>query len=380
MFLTYLRLAVLGAALWAGPALASQPLEPLPALSKAFDLAAYAAQTDTVKKEFPDIPNVAFEISLPKSWPERIAMGQQYGEIARYDGPPYGDVRPYFSFKRIAVNRENSAKNELIAYMLRQNYILKSIKETDDRNVEALYVMADAQTGDSFVVRTVMRISGADMLLAEYGLPVSAWDQKRDEQTFAIQSFKFLKDSTDTIEKRLERTYFDQLRFHYPASWFFEGEDAPADNRVSIRLVSNEGGAESGRIRVGMTSPRSLKDKEDKRDYKVDMPALLKELKAYYENKGYEVGKSAESIMPDLNMKTAFAVTDVYNLTRRISNYDSPDKKQPVTEELWVTVFRGGGNFPKTYIVELLTPARTQDIYLWSVNSRAYKIIMKSIQ
>lgn len=379
MFLPYLRLIALVVCLWTGAVWANQPLEPLPELSKTFDLNAYAATTDTVKKEFPDIPNVAFEVSLPKSWPERIAMGQQYGEIARYDGPAYGDVRPYFSFKRIAVNRENSAKNELIAFMLRQNYILKSIKEIDDRNVEALYVMADPQTGDSFYIRSLMRIVGSDMLMAEYALPMQVWDKRKDEQTFAIRSFKFLKDSNDTIEKRIERAYFDQMRFHYPASWIFEGEDAPADNRVSIRLVSNEGGAESGRIRIGMISPRSLKDKEDKRDYTVDMPGLLKELKAFYENKGYEISESIESTKPDLNMKTAFAVTDVYNLSRRVTNYET-DKKQPVSHELWVTVFRGGGNFPKTYIIELLTPARTQDIYLWSVNTRAYKIIMKSMQ
>ena len=367
------------ACLWAAPAYSAQPLEPLPELSKTFDLNAYATQTDTVKKEFPDIPNVVFEISLPKSWPERIGMGQAYGEIARYDGPVYGDVRPYFSFKRVAMMRENSAKNELISFLLRQNYILKGIKEIDDRNVEAMYVMSDAISGDSFVVRTVMRVVGSDMLLAEYALPINAWEKRKDEQTFAIRSFKFLKDSGDTVEKRLNRTYYNQLRFHYPASWIFEGEDVPADNRVTSRMVTNENGMEAGRIRLSMVGPRSLKDEQDKRAYPVDLPGLLKEMKKFYEDKGYIISPSIESTTPDLNMKPAFAVTDIYNLSRRTSNYES-DRKEPVTHELWVTVFRGPGYFPKTYIAELLTPARDQDLYMWSVNTRAYKIMLKSIQ
>jgi len=366
-------------ALWAAPAHA-EALQPLPALSKSFDLSAYAATTADVKKEFPGLPNVAFQISLPKSWPERIAMGQSYGEIARFDGPPYGDVRPYFSFKRIAVSRENAAKNELVSYMLRQNYVLRSIRAVDDRNVEALYVMADPSTGDSFVVRTVMRILGPDMLLAEYALPMSAWDKKRDEQTFAIQSFKFLKDSTDTIEKRIQRAYFKELRFHYPASWVFEGESASVDNRVVTKLVTNgETGTEAGRIHLTMISPRSLKDPEDKRDYPVDVPGILKEMKKSYTDRGYDVSESIESLVPDLNIKTAFAVMDVYNLSRRVTNYET-DRKQPVTQELWVAVFRGGGAHPKTYIAELVTPSRNQDLYQWSVNTRALAIIMKSIQ
>lgn len=380
MFLPYFRMLLAALCLiWAQGAQA-EALQPLPELSKSFDLVAYAATTETVKKEFPGLPNVAFEISLPKSWPERIAMGQSYGEIARFDGPAFGDVRPYFSFKRIAVNRENSAKNELISYLLRMNYVLRAIKERDDRNVEALYVIADPQTGDSFVIRAVMRIMGPEMLLAEYALPMQAWDKKRDEQTFAISSFKFLKDSTETIEKRIERSYFKQLRFHYPASWFFEGESAPVDNRVTTRLVTNgETGSEAGRIHLTLVSPRSLKDTEDKRDYPVDVPEILKEMRKTYTDRGYDVSASVESFAPDLNIQTAFGVVDVYNLSRRVTNYET-DRLQPVTQELWVAVFRGTGPQAKTYIAEMLTPSRNQDLYQWAVNTRAFKIILKSIQ
>lgn len=353
-------------------------LQPLPELSRGFNLSTYAGTTDSIKKDLPDVPDIAFEISLPKNWIERSALGQSYGEIVRYDGPPLGDTRPYFSLKRLQMKRENSARLELIAYMLKQGYVLRSLKEIDDRNVEALYVVTDKT--DSFAVRTIGRIIGPALVLAEYGLPLQAWDYLRDEQTFAIRSFKFLKDSAEHIEQRLERSYFKALHFSYPASWGFVSETAPQDNIVHVTIANmGDGGLEVGRMRLTLVSPRSLKDEGNETDFPVDVTAMLKDIRKSYEDREYVFGRTLETRKPDLHLQTGLAMLETYELRRRLSQYEAADHA-PVTHELWLAVFRTIQEPVKTYVVELFTPSRGQDIYLWSINSRAFEIVLKSIQ
>jgi hypothetical protein len=357
----------------------AQDLQPLPDLSSGFNLSAYAAQTDTIAKDFPGIDDASFQIALPKTWVERVALGQDYGEIAHFDGPAYGDVRPYFSFKRQAVARENTAKLELINYLLKNNYVLRSLREIDERNVEALYVLIDDH-GDSYVVRAMMRINGPDMLLAEYAVPVNGWDDLRDAQTFAIKSFKFMKDSKEPIEKRMERTYFKSVRFFYPQSWFFVKEEAPADNIVVERLATKtQSGQDGGLINLTVASPKSLKDEAVLRVFPVDVPAMLRDIRKSYEDKGFIIEDAVETRKPALNLPTSFSTLQIYNMRTRTTQYDT-DQKAPISAELWIAVFKGAGANSATYIAELFTPSRNLDLYAWSTNTRAFEIILKSIQ
>ena len=362
----------------------AEELQPMPELSQTFDLAGYAGQTDTIKKDLIDIPNISFELSLPKAWTERTTLGQSYGELIRYDGPPVGDVRPYFSLKRINIKRENSARLELLAYLLKQGYVLRAIKEIDDRNIEALYV-AVTNEGDSFAVRMRGRIMGPDLVLAEYGVPVNAWEQMRDEQTFAMKSFKFLKDSDAPIEQRMERTFFKSLRFFYPASWVFEGEETPAENKVSVRLGNkNDQGLEAGRIKLTLISTGSLKDTESFKEYQVDLADTLKQIRKNYESRNFQFGAKIDSRKPKLNVPASFSAMDVYQLHLRKSQYDD-EKQEAATHELWIAVFKVKDTdraqpVEKAYVAELYTPSRALDIYLWSINTRAFEIILKSVQ
>ncbi|MBU6235622.1 MAG: hypothetical protein KGQ41_07235 [Alphaproteobacteria bacterium] len=361
------------------PVARAEGLSPLPELSAQFDLNGYAANTDTITKEFPDIPNVAFELSLPKTWIERSALGQSYGELIRYEGPAVGDVRPYFSFKRIALKRENTAAHELVSYLLKQAYVLRSIHEIDDRNVEALYVLVN-EAGDDFAVRAKIRIVGPDMLMAEYGVPIRGFDRMRDEQTFAVRSFKYLKDSKDTIEKRVERTYFRALRFYYPASWVFDKEESSAENRVRLTLVNKgDNGEEVGKIKITLLSTASLKDDEGKKVFNVDVSGELKDIRKRYEDAKYVFGPTIENRKPDLNLPTSFATLNAYQMQVKTGQYDT-DALASAHNEVWLTVFRTSGPLDRTYVVEMLTPSRSENLYMWSVNTRTYELILKSIQ
>jgi hypothetical protein len=363
------------------PIARAETLIPMPVLSQGFDLTAYAAGTDTITKTIEGNHSIGFELSLPKTWIERTTLDQTYGELVRYEGPAYGDVLPFLSVHRLPMKRENTAKLELISYILKQNYVLRALNVTSDRAVEAVYVMVN-KAGDSFVVRAKAKINGADFLLAEYGVPARAFEEQRDAQTFAMGSFKFLNDTNTAIENRVERTYFKALRFYYPASWVFVGEETPSDNRVSIKFSSKaESGFETGRIKLTLVSNASLKDTKNKNAFAVDVPGLLKETRKSFEDTGYLFGQKIESKKPDLNIKTNFAVQDAYDLHLKTSEYES-QKMGAVTHELWLAVFNvvGADGEQKIYVAELFTPARAQDLYLWSVNTRAFEIILKSIQ
>lgn len=380
MILIRLSLLVLGFSAFLATASAyASGLVPLPELSPSFNLSAYAGGTDMVHKEFPEIEGTAFEMALPKTWTERITVGQTFGEIARFDGPAFGDVRPYFSLKRIAVQHEIATRLELMSYLLKQGFVLRSLKELDDRNIEALYVIID-EKGDSYVVRARGRMIGSSLVLAEYALPSDVWDRLRDEQTFAMRSFKFLKEIPAPIEGRIERTYFKALKFFYPSSWTFVKEEAPTDNMVTVRLgTTNETGLEGGRINLSVYAQKSLKNDADARVYPADVPAALKALRKAYEDKGYIVGKSIEQKKPDINLNATFSALDVYELRQRTTLYET-DKEAPLSHELWIAVFQVKGIQPKTYVVEMFTPARMQDLHQWATNTRAFEIILKSMQ
>jgi len=358
----------------------AQELKPLPDLDAGFDLALYAGQTDTVSRTYEDLPHVGFEVSLPKTWIERATLGQDFGELTRFDGPAIGDVRPYFSFKRQQVTRENSARNELIAWLLRSGYTLRGFREIDDKNVEALYVMQDNQ-GDSYAVRCMARIEGPTMQMAEYAVPLKAYNAMRNEQVFAIKSFKFAGSSDTPIEKRIERVYRQSVRFYYPASWLFESEQAVAPNQVVLTLANpNNAGGKQGAIRFALYSAESMVDTAGGNTvYPVDVPALLKDVRTRYVEQRMDISAAIERRKPDLNLPVKFSAMEIYDVGTRISDYDTVEKPKP-TQELWLAVFQTGEETPRTFIIELLTPARAQDMYLWSINTRAFEIILKSIQ
>lgn len=362
------------------PVAHAEGLRPLPELGPAFDLNAYAASTDTLTKSFPDIPHVSFEISLPKTWVERTTLGQSYGELLRYEGPAFGDVRPYFSFSRHKVLRENSAKHELIAFLLQRAYVLRSLKDQDDRNVEAMYVLVDNK-GDEYAVRAQVRILGHDMLIAEYAVPVRAWETEVDAQTFAMKSFKFLKDTQDTIEKRIERSYFRSLRFYYPASWVFVKEVPMADNEVRLVLSNkDDNGNEAGQIVVTAMSNKSLKDEFGKKVFGVDVPAAIKAVRKTYEDRMFVFGDTIENRKPELNLPASFSALNAYRLHVRKGQFDT-DTLGSATHELWIAVFKTKDDIrERTFIVELFTPSRQRDPYMWAVNTRAFEILLKSMQ
>ncbi len=358
----------------------AEGLKPLPELSKDFDLAGYAAKTDSITKSFDDIPLLGFTVSLPKNWVERSVLGQQYGELIRYEGPVYGDVRPYFSVKRLQIGRENTARLELVTYLLRQGYVLRSMREIDDRHIEAMYVIYDQSGGSDFAVRVVGRIAGPEMDLAEYAIPVAAWDDQLDEQTFAIRSFKFLKDSDAPIEKSVLRVYYDTFQFEYPASWIFGSEEAPADNRATISLI-NQGELETriGDFRLTVLSSTSLKDHANRQFYPINIPDQIKAIRKKYEERGFVIGERIESRKVALGFKASFNAVDVYRVSQIKTKYQT-NEKPPQTDELWLGVFASAAPDHRVYIAELFTPMREHDLYAWALNTRAFELIVKTIK
>lgn len=363
-----------------GPVFAQDgALRPLPELSQNFDLQAYASQTETITKRAENLGNISFQISLPNTWVERTALGQDYGELFRFTGPAFGDVRPYFSFRREQMKRENTAKGELVAHMLKSGYVLRGLKEIDARNVEAFYVKLDSNR-DSYAIRARVRVQGDSLLMAEYAVPVHAFDVAADAQTYAIESFEFLSDSDAPVERRVRRIYHEVLKFSYPASWQFENEEVLGDNAALFELY-NPGlhNMRNGVIRIQLYSGRHLSLPESRQRYPVSVPDLLRDIRARYEAERLIIGPNLENKQPDLGVKTKYASLDVYPVRRRVTDYETL-RQEAVSQELWVALFQTDEQFPRTFLVEMITPAREQNVYVWSVNTRAFDLILQSIE
>lgn len=363
-----------------GPVLAQDGgLRPLPQLTQEFDLTGYASQTDTISRTSDAIPYVSFKVSLPKNWTERTALGQSFGELYRFDGPAFGDVRPYFSLQREQMRRENTAKGELIAHMLKSGYVLRGLNEIDDRNVDAFYVKY-SPNGDSFAVRARARVMGDSLVVAEYALPVHAFGDAADTQTFAMQSFEFLKDNDAPVERWIPRRYGPSVSFSYPASWRFVGEETDEVNQVRINL-ENQGseGVVSGSIKLNVYSSRNLMLPESRERFEVDVPAILRGIKPRYEAERLVIGKHLETKVPKLDVPVKFSSLDVYPVRPRLTDYQT-DRTPSANQELWVAMLQTDEAVPRTILVEMLTPAREHNVYVWGVNARAFEMILKSIK
>jgi len=230
-------------------------------------------------------------------------------------------------------------------------------------------------------VRGRMRVNGNSMLIGEYAIPVPAWDIMRDQQTFPMNSFKFLTDGQgQLIEQRIDYSFASAIRFHYPQSWVVQKQENAQANRLLVQLANPAtAGTQMGLMNVTVLSTASLSNPLDQTSYAVDVPAEVAALRGRYAAMGYTLEPAREQTKLALTLKTDLAMREVYDMRPRLSEYET-FRKADVTHELWVAFMRTTETPQKTILVELMTPSRDKDFYLWAVNTRAFDILLQSLR
>lgn len=368
-----------GTRLVAAQDVVEEGLKPLPEL-KSMNAEAFVKETDVINKAFEEDDFLRLEYQIHKDWDETefinlkniVRNRRLYGTVAEHTGPILGDIQPYFRVTVHEIDREISTRNWLINYVLVNGYTLRGLDSAEE-SFEAFYVTQ--QNIDSYAVRAVGRKFGPRMVVAEYAVPGQHWQDYRDYQTLVIKSVEFGGRDPETIEDRKFFTYLEAVDFAYPASWSARDEVVYAPNKLRIPVYNTiDGIAVQGEINVHVLSVRSVKDMDDFRVYDIDLKESVNDIRNSFTD-NYIVHEMIEKKTYDMPETVKFQATDIYLLQPIETQYETHEIIEK-THELWFSVFLKGHNY---YIVTMLTPRRSRELYNWAVNAEAYKVIVESL-
>lgn len=365
----------------------AQELKPLYVPSEdGLALEAYAKRSQAITQKFDEDAYLSFSVDLPQNWTARPLISLKnfsrsnrlHGDLARFEGVAYGDMRSHFRVRSVELPREISAKNWLITYLLEKGYTLYSLNTAEDgRSFDAMYIVFSGDKGESQIVRSRAYVSGPRIVLGEYVMPRGLWERERDQQAYAVGSFEIKAEDQQWIEPREYFSYLEAIEFEYPDSWGIVNKDDGALNVLHVNLGNMDMTRVSeGEIALSVASNRSIKDFTSQEDFEIDLMGLVKKLQESILAKGYTLDSKMGNRTLDLDHDFKVQRTEIYPLRPILTEYEKGEKP-PITHELWLSILVEPG---RAVVSTLLTPARGEDLYSWAVNSRAYEQILKTVQ
>ena len=362
-----------------------QSLKPLHQPQDPLLLESYAKRSQAISVDLEEDKYLSFSVDLPNNWVQRPFISLKnfsrrnrlHGDLSVFDGVASGDMRSVFQVRSIELPREISATNWLMTYLISSGYTLYGLEEgADGRHFEAMYVRFEGDQKQGFVIRAKGVISGPRLVLGEYVMPTGLWEQEKDQQAFAVGSFKIQANDQDWIEDKDYFTYLEALEFEYPNSWHVAEKNDQAQNILKVSLKNSDlTRVSEGEMRIVVASETSIKDFTSLEKFDIDLPPLVAEARELVEAQGYNIdpkkGGRNIPVSPDFPVSR----TEIYPLRPRLTNYES-DKQAAISHELWLSLMIRDG---RAVISTLLTPARDQDLYSWAVNTRAYERVLGSL-
>lgn len=310
---------------------------------------------------------LSYILRLPKDWKKAsedtskpLSLDKRLlGDIVRYFGPTDLDVRSFFVIRAAQLDKEITAKNWFINYVLTNGYNLQGLHQVSPRRVEALYVFLENDT--SYIARAVAEINGSRIVMAIYAIPEKLWMDNRAMQEKAIKSFRFESPEEKKLETNRTYAFLDLLRFDYPASWRLVAPTIYTIETMDAKLISDfSKTALNGEIDLHIVSTELDTTLTD--EVKVVQEAL--------EKKGLKVGKLLEQ-------PTEYVFHDHIYFSR-VEVYEATDvKKKILDHEYWIAVLMEDRYI---YLVSMLTPSRQTDFYTWAMNTEAFRQVLESLR
>jgi len=314
-----------------------------------------------------DDEELHYKVRLPKDWTESKTEGlntytvsdKVLGEIARYYSPAELGLRSRFSIEVMQVKYEISALHWFMNHVITNAITLQGVKEYSDSRVEALYVLVIDDT--SFVVRSVVQMTGDRIVLAQLFTPLKLWQEQRGVQNQIINSFDLTTPKAVNIEELKTMRFLDIARMQYPASWYIKQPNTRSVDEMSVRLVNlNEINVLNGKIDIDLISTYSDHSLEEQYE------TLKKEI----EETGLEIQYLMDKAEGEFTFhpEMDYGFVDVYKAQNKIPYI--------INYELWIAVMGGEGYF---YYVTLLTPSRDDEFFVWSRNVETMKIVVEHL-
>ena len=309
---------------------------------------------------------LAYQIRLPKDWVKAdeptvvgdVVVKNLLREIARFNGPPINRVRGRFTIRAEELAYQTTAKQWFLQHALANALNIEGIEEKSKFELEAFYVQVEE--GISYVVRSKVYINGTKVIFAEYLLPSEHWKAASTMQNSSIKSFRLNKMKEAIVENFKTYEFLDVAQFSYPESWSLQTHPIRNVDRFQAQLNK---AAPDGTLRgaidirlISMKSADSLAKEVDK--YTAELVAKNLSIGDVIERiKGYELFEGQK-----------LAGVEVYKL--------SNSAERSIDYELFFTIMAGKGYYT---FVTMITPARSEDYFLWSQNAESYKLITQSV-
>tara|TARA_B100001750_G_scaffold246448_1_gene268781 strand:- start:489 stop:1667 length:1179 start_codon:yes stop_codon:yes gene_type:complete len=389
-YLVFVNIIVLFA-LMATPILAESKLDPLPEPAT-LDINDFVGQSKLVTQEFENDASLNFQMQIPKSFIIRDQDklkniekdGKIYGPIFTALGSSVGDTtRPYISVQAIELDRLISAKNWIITKSLEWGYTLRGIEEEDPEGnaFDAFYIRLDS-SGNTEIVRARGFLHDTRLILVEFVLPVPLWEQGRDTQIFSIKSFEFLETfAISSPEEMNNFSYLDSFYLEYPTSWRLNRRDLGSVNTIDVNLKTTDSNnfmlAETD---ITVVSSKSLRDRADQMVYPFNLPKIIKDRMKVVNDMGFDIDPIMEQHDYKLSFTPEFQTTEVYPLRKKQSSVYVTDATSDVSREFWLTVLKRPEEEGKNYIITMIAPSRTVNLYQWAIAVKAYEHMITSIR
>lgn len=333
-------------------------------------------KTEPVERVIEGDKTADFTMRIPPEWQEltenelknhRGTGNRLFGDIAYFRGPSEVGERSYFSVEGFELHHDLYLEHWVVQHILQDNYTLRSMRKNDDGSIETLYVIF--KDNKTFVARSKVIIKGPRILKASYVVPYDRYEKERDMQTHIIENIKFTRKDTASTERLKTYAYLDQRKFEYPESLVIGGSDNVSEEELKLDFTLKDlDGFRKGAYNVAIYA----------REEGVDLKSKIQGLLDYYlENRLERRDRIEVKDYPVADFIT-FKSIEVYGMSIRTTEYETAeDKKEPITQELWMGVLADDKYY---YIFSLVGPARDLDIYNWSRNARAFELMLTTLR
>lgn len=330
-------------------------------------------------QRFEEIPlkdkSLAYAVRLPNDWTKAHTTGGKdmsflsnrlFNEIGRFYAPVTpAAARARFTVDAIDLDYKMTAEQWLLKHLIDTGVSIQGMDIHNDYKAEAIYV--EIERNSSYVVRALALLNGKKIILARLYLPIEKWEQGKAAQAQVIESFTLLNEEKTRVETLKPYRFLDIAEIEYPQSWKLLTETDTVADHLTAQLLHYAPKTEDEHVRHldgEMQFHLILTDVTD------TLEAEIKKVKKTLGEKGLAVGEPVKvELEADFHDLFEFGHVEAFKA--------AATEKRLIDYEYWIMVGLAGEYY---YIVTLLTPARTQDYFLWSRNTQSYKTVLEHIR
>ncbi len=313
-------------------------------------------------------PKLEFDILLPKDW-EAVSLGQDtaamlshkiLNEAARFKSPIIDTAQAVVIVQSMNLPDEISAENWLKNHAFTNGYSLQE-KITPLGNKKAATAFISIFEGKSTYTYATVHINGNVAVMARFEIPLALKNLLGFLQKRAIDSFRLIITTDDSVE--VQKTYLmgEALKFSYPESWSFYQAETANPQRLSMQIHNTTPAKKIEGIIHFMAVRRSAK---------TDLLQELEGLKTYCDDRlAINIKKLLSSGPTAASGRFLFSRAETYQV--------APKNNALAEQELRLVVL-GDKNW---YIfILLLTPTEASNLYTWANNTQVLELILKSLK